>query len=233
VPVSPPSPAAGALGDDEGRVEAVPHVVQRGENFWTISRLYYGYGRYYKALWAANRRAVPAIDKLYVGQTIRIPPPEDLDPSLIEPSRERAPAGATASPTSGSAAAPAPSSTAPFRRASSRPGGGVGSARPAGEVEVALPTSDPFAPGGTGTDRTGEEGSAPRTALRPRRLVHKVLPHETLRSIARDALGNSRRADEIYELNADAIDDPHHLVAGQILMLPNDAKVGAEARRGR
>ena len=39
------------------RVEAVPHVVERGENFWTISRLLLRLGRYYRALWKANAQS--------------------------------------------------------------------------------------------------------------------------------------------------------------------------------
>ena len=35
------------------------HTVRSGENFWTISLLYYRSGRYCKALWAANKNAVP------------------------------------------------------------------------------------------------------------------------------------------------------------------------------
>jgi len=59
--------------------------VQTGENFWTISRLYYGSGRFYKALWAANQDQVSAPDRLFVGTTIKVPPPERLDRSRIDP----------------------------------------------------------------------------------------------------------------------------------------------------
>jgi nucleoid-associated protein YgaU len=157
---------------------------------------------------------VPEIDKLTVGTTIRIPPPEALDRRQIEPNR---PSAAGTSPTSGS--------TAPLRQASSRPGEGKGAKKP-GEIEVALPTSDPFA------RRRGEPGESDRgeSAVsrggQPRRPRYRVHSHETLRSIARDTLGDSHRADEIRELNADVIDDPNHLIPGQILELPDDAKVG-------
>jgi general secretion pathway protein D len=67
------------------RVEPRRHVVQRGENFWTIARLYYGSGRYYKALWAANRGQIEAPDRLQVGMAVVIPARETLDPGLIEP----------------------------------------------------------------------------------------------------------------------------------------------------
>jgi nucleoid-associated protein YgaU len=78
VPAEPVDPKTDAI-------EPVTHVVQKGENFWTISRLYYGSGRFYKALWAANQDQVSAPDRLFVGTTIKVPPPERLDRSRIDP----------------------------------------------------------------------------------------------------------------------------------------------------
>lgn len=60
------------------------HAVRGGENFWTISLLYYRSSRYGKALWAANKNAVPAFDRLTAGDQIVIPPVDQLDPALIE-----------------------------------------------------------------------------------------------------------------------------------------------------
>jgi nucleoid-associated protein YgaU len=54
-----------------------------------------------------------------------------------------------------------------------------------------------------------------------------------LRSIARDTLGDARRADEILELNRGAIDDPAQLVVGQVLELPEDARTGIRRRSSR
>jgi nucleoid-associated protein YgaU len=78
IPVETATPKSDAI-------EPVTHVVQKGENFWTISRLYYGSGRFYKALWAANQDQVSAPDRLFVGTTIKVPPPERLDRSRIDP----------------------------------------------------------------------------------------------------------------------------------------------------
>ena len=61
------------------------HEVKSGENFWTISRTYYRSGRYYMALWAANKDKVPAPDKLKVGAKIMIPRADQLDPTLVQP----------------------------------------------------------------------------------------------------------------------------------------------------
>ena len=60
------------------------HTVRSGENFRTISLLYYRSSRYCKALWAANKNAVPDFDRLAVGDKILIPRVDQLDPALIE-----------------------------------------------------------------------------------------------------------------------------------------------------
>ena len=78
-----PRPSEDLAAADQ--VEPVVHVVRPGENFWTISRLYYRSGRFYRALHAANQRQVPNIRELYVGTVLRVPPPEALDRSLIDP----------------------------------------------------------------------------------------------------------------------------------------------------
>jgi nucleoid-associated protein YgaU len=61
-------------------------------------------------------------------------------------------------------------------------------------------------------------------SLRP---VYKVRRNDSLRSIARDVLGDYHRADELYELNRDVIKDPSQLVVGQLLELPDDAKTAS------
>jgi nucleoid-associated protein YgaU len=224
---APITAAARSRPVESDTVEPVSHVVQRGENFWTISRQYYGWGRFWKALWAANRATVPAPEQLYVGQTIRIPPPEDLDRSLVEPERPaRATSTASATPTLRKASRPAAQS-APVAAASKK-----------GEVAVELPTSDPFARQpveDTPKPVAGEaDDDAPAPTPARQRIRYKVKPYETLRSIARDTLGDPRRADEILDLNSKNIDDPVHLTPGQVIALPSDAEVSfAPSRPGR
>jgi len=61
------------------------HTVRGGENLRTISLLYYRSDRYWKALWAANKDAVPEFDRpLDVGTKLIIPRVDHLDPTLIE-----------------------------------------------------------------------------------------------------------------------------------------------------
>ena len=92
-----------------------------------------------------------------------------------------------------------------------------------------------------GDDDAIAEEPAARTATRARtadstsgkRSVYKIRPYDTLRSIARDMLGDSHRASEILDLNRDLIDDPSHLIVGQVIELPDDARpsVRRSARR--
>lgn len=82
---APGSTGVGSQGIAGATIEPVAHVVRRGENFWTIARHYYGSGRYYRALWRANREQVPEIEELYIGSSIIVPAPEDLDRAYIDP----------------------------------------------------------------------------------------------------------------------------------------------------
>ena len=127
------------------------HTVRNGENFSTISLLYYRSARYGKALWAANKNAVPAFDGLKVGDKIIIPPVNRLDPALIE----EAPAPAEADPVTVPAAEPANPQDVP-----APPPAGVPS--PFGQKE----TKDPAV---KATGGIPAPVAWPRPALRPAR----------------------------------------------------------------
>ena len=241
------------------RVEATEHVVERGENYWIISRQYWGSGRYFAALWKANSANHPYIDVLHEGDVIVVPAIEDLNPDYILP------AGRTASPqweaslgitrragraskTGGgdteAALAPAPLRTrpasgrgdVPARRASrseyqddSEPSvttsGGDRSTAYKGRSASAAKVFDGDEAGDDQEVRTTarQRGSAAGGSSRP---IYRVRSHDTLRKIARDMLGDSRRADEILELNRGVIDDPGQLVVGQVIELPEDSRGG-------
>jgi nucleoid-associated protein YgaU len=190
-------PTAGATVADRG-IEPQPHVVRPGENFWSISQDYYHSGRFYYALWAANRARVPKIDELYVGTTILVPPVESLDRSLI-----------ISAPTA--AAAPA---RRPARPATRRDD-------PAGDRELWLDVGSPSAE--PGLIEPAASPAPSRTSPRRRRPTYVVQPRDTLRSIARKTLGDAHRADEIRRLNLDLIDDPADVPVGARLRLPDDA----------
>jgi len=184
---------------ERDRVEPILHTVASGENFWTISRLYYRSGRYYKALHSANRKLVPKIGELYVGTTIKVPPVEDLDPTLSEaPSRSTSGTVSTARSTEAKSSA--------TRKGRS-------------EVELSLPAVK--------AARVQDQLSDVEEPSKP---TYKVRPHDTLRSIARDTLGDPRRYREILEINRNLIDDTTHLTTGQTLTLPDDATVGRRIR---
>jgi nucleoid-associated protein YgaU len=237
-------------GPESARVESVPHLVERGENYWTISRLYYDSGRYYRALWKANSDKYPDINVLHVGDTIMIPPVEDLDPAYILGSRSRATlaaAGTERRPQGreNELGEDPPSSTSRTRRATGSATGIPSRLASRTDSVLDLPQTDGAFRRERAPDRDDRRGDLAanvddrdsdvpetRTAARPRRSdtasprrpVYKVRPYDTLRSIARDTLDDARRAGEILELNDAVISDPNHLVVGQILELPEDAR---------
>ncbi len=94
------------------------HTVRNGENFWTIALLYYRSSRYGKALWAANKDAVPELDQLKVGDKIIIPPVNQLDPALID----KAPAPGAPAPDAEPAGQPATAPPAPAPPPAGLPG---------------------------------------------------------------------------------------------------------------
>jgi nucleoid-associated protein YgaU len=244
---------ASRAGGRPSRVESTPHVVAHGENFWTISRLYYGSGRYYRALWKANSRDYPNIEEIHVNDVILIPAIEDLDPASIEQPLRRRVAGRDEGSTrdvAGGTEVPKPSSRGtpdsfPTTRTAHRSDASQGGPERRSErVDAALELPVAAADSGPSGDGRGpgEEGSGgPRSRLtaRPRgeapadRPVYKVRRYDTLRSIARDVLGDPRRADELYEINRVVIADPTRLVAGQLLELPEDADTRRLTARDR
>jgi nucleoid-associated protein YgaU len=192
---------AGAPGP-RSAVQPVRHVVQRGENFWTIARLYYGSGRFYKALWKANQSVAAMPEDLYVGAVIQIPDLSQLDPRYIDP------------PSGGSRSVVQPRAQAepPRRDPATLQASAPVDLEPASDTIVMLPES-----------RTGKP--AAETRLAPARPVaaertYVVRAHDTPRSIARDQLGDPRRAGEIIQLNAQALRGLEALEPGMELLLP-------------
>ena len=209
LPPAGPAPAGRPPLANEAQatpIDPVRHRVRSGENFWTISQLYYGSGRYYKALWEANRDRVPEIDKLYVDSTVRIPPPEALDRALVDVS------GAGES-------SPASSSTTRRRSVASSRG-----SSPSSSIELALPVGNP-----NDVVRTAVTDAEPVPAI-PGRPTYVVQQHETLRSIADRTLGDPYREAEILELNRESIRDPRRLDPGLRLVLPDDANLSRVRR---
>jgi nucleoid-associated protein YgaU len=156
------------------------HVVQRGENFWSIARTYYGSGSAYLALWYANRERVNSPEALAVGTSLRIPPMDELDRSMIE----------------------AVSTVAP------------NNARP---KSAAAPAQPILSVGG----RTDRNAIKP---VDPSQRYHVVGASETLRSIARDELGDSSRELEIRRMNRDLLGESDRPQVGMRLRLPDETR---------
>jgi len=68
-------------------------------------------------------------------------------------------------------------------------------------------------------ERPATDASSPEGGF----AIHVVQPHETLRGIACDRLGDPRRFQEIAELNRDLLTDGR-LSPGMRLLLPHDAR---------
>lgn len=197
-----------------GGIEPIVHVVKRGENFWTIARYHYGDGRLYKALWYANREQVKAPEDLYIGTAVRVPAVEDLNRALIEPAK-------TAKASSGRQLASIPDEVPDLdpraEKTSNATGAGV----------VMLPVADPTKRNAEEIRRPATSSSRGKKSLEPAVRSRTVKKHETLRSIARDELGDPNREREIWSLNKDEFADqdaPYRLKAGMVLKLPDDTR---------
>jgi nucleoid-associated protein YgaU len=195
-------------------IAPIKHTVQSGENFWTISRDYYGSGRYYVALWAANASRIGKIDQLHVGDVVAIPSTENLDPSLIENTkvaRTRRSADSDSEPAQVARSRDA-RTVRTRNEIESVPVGGEPGQKPVRRPVVESLDSD-----------SKEIVSQPigETSSTARYVRHRVKPGETLRTIAADRLGNARRADEIVELNSDILENVRTpLEPDMVLFLP-------------
>jgi nucleoid-associated protein YgaU len=65
--------------------------------------------------------------------------------------------------------------------------------------------------------------AAPQSAVQPVPAAYKVMPGQSLWSIADDVLGNGNRYREILDLNPTLRGDPARLVPGQELVVPASA----------
>ncbi len=58
---------------DESRVEEEIYTIKSGDNLSKIAKKFYGDANKYMTIFEANREVIKNPDKIYVGQTIRIP----------------------------------------------------------------------------------------------------------------------------------------------------------------
>ena len=185
-------------------INPVVHVVRRGENFWTISRYHYASGRYYKALWYANRDKAKTPAELYIGTVLRIPSIDDLDASRIEPATTTRVAGRASE--DGSRRDPRTERTS----------------RDDDDRLVMLPVGKPSAEGSIPPEAAD---LVPRSrSLEPSYRWYTVRPHETPRSIAREELGDSSRETELLRLNPDESEDGSlRIRTGMKIKIPDDS----------
>jgi nucleoid-associated protein YgaU len=112
--------------------------------------------------------------------------------------------------------------------------GGLGELERLLPVAPAVPAQNLAQPGPVETEqapasfplRVPVAGRAPESSAPTQAggyAVHVVRRHETLRSIARDRLGNPHRTGEIIELNRELLGPAGQPTVGQRLILPEDA----------
>ncbi|MEZ6235000.1 MAG: LysM domain-containing protein [Phycisphaerales bacterium] len=101
---------------------------------------------------------------------------------------------------------------------------GTASATPAA-TPAATPTATPSTPPANTRPQTQTQAQPTPQPQRPaqpdRSRTYTVARGDTLGDISMSQLGTSRRWREIYELNRDRIDDPNHVPAGTVLVLPS------------
>lgn len=62
-----------AVDDNAGGTDPVFHTVEKGESLWKIAKATLGDGNRYNEIFEANRPMLSDPDKIYPGQTLRIP----------------------------------------------------------------------------------------------------------------------------------------------------------------
>jgi len=213
------------------------HSVGPGETFASIAELYYGSTRFAKALWWVNRGKFKRPEELQVGDLVLVPAAAELEtpPRGDEGSTwARVPARRAASelllPMGSSPATSRPhdeSSGFAATEADKRTSLGSGSGSGSGEYGAKTTRGNREEATSYGPNSAARDADGTRRRNPP---VHVVRPKETLRSIARDRLGDSRRADEIAALNQDRLVETGVLAPGQRLLLPSDASPVRESR---
>ncbi len=177
------------------------HTVAPGETFESIAWLYYGSESHGQALWQFNRNRIARPDHLRVGDRLVVPPVTELNSARVH----RQLLASSSSPYHMNPVESAPD------RLPAAPGGWVEQSRGHNPVAVA-------------NDAARTAPRATRPGHRSESRIHVVRRYETLRSIARDRLGDARRANEILELNRDRLNRGDSLTPGLVLFLPNDAR---------
>ena len=181
------------------RVVAGPrrHTIATGDTFASIARSYYGSDRLAEPLREFNRGRIGR-GGLRPGDLLVIPPREEL-------------------PSVGGWVVQAPARPA-FKRVTAD---AVAETTPSRPVRRGLAAS---ASGPIDPAEFRPASATERPRARTRAVYHVVGPDETPRSIARDRLGDARRADEIVNLNHGLLAAEGRWRPGLRILLPPDAQ---------
>ncbi len=187
------------------------HIVQSGDSFASIARMFFGHQRYARYLMEANP-TVHDSGALPIGTVILVPPDPDDASSVRPQAGQGAPLAAWPPvPDERVAKKSGKRSKRGSRAGENKPRGATGSL-PAREV------SDDTG----GQAASGTHADSPATVNRVERRTYTVKPGDTFYGISRNVLGNASRWKELLELNSELVaGEPRNLRPGQELVLPD------------
>ena len=259
VPAARPAPAADPLLPQRVDIAADTrtHLVEGGENFWSISKSKYGSPRYFAALAEWNRSVVPDANALRPGTRIELPPADVLEPLVrtatvaaastpvpieVPPAARRDATHVLRSGETYWSISKAHYGTVRYFAAlaewNRRTLGDASKLRPGATIELpAAAKLDPLLKSpafpadvaGSGLPNA-DEGAAGYFETADGQPRYRVGPSDTLTGIAQSTLGRASRWRQIYAMNRDRLRSPDVLPRDAVLSLPADAVRVASAR---
>jgi len=171
------------------------HTVQPGESLSKIAARYYGRATPARitAIFDANRKTLPSIDRVRAGNKLDIPALDDMETIAFEPVSNFPAADVVAS--------------------RSRPRESV--------VRIPIPVDDTFAKSTLAANTAREHASPePAAPTRPDFRWYEVRDKDTLSGIAQRELGNEKKFLDIAKLNRDIIRNKNVIKPGLKIRLP-------------
>lgn len=200
-PVATPGPTR-SIGTPEYRL----YTVKEGDTLWSISSRLLGDGSRHKDLAEYNKGRLNSDGGLRVGASLKIPAALMTDTRLAERSTEPTSTPKMEPPSKPGEGKAIKGAPAPVRRQTPAP--------VLATKEASAPAPNAKGPVATRASDKEQKGASGKPSS------YTVKAGDTLGKIAAKTLGSSRRADELAEYNASALDDEDTLHVGMVLKIP-------------
>jgi nucleoid-associated protein YgaU len=233
-----PSAAVETEASDDLPPGAGRHVVERGDDLWSLAARLLGDGSRWREVAALNPVSLADPTRALVpGEVLLVPAGTDaptVGPDVSLSGEKSAPASPEQAGSAGSAADVDGTPRGDLARVATL-GDEARARTPADEVARAgTPgegVSRPATPGGAVADAIGDAADEVRTAIdsSPERV--RVVRGDTLSGLALTHLGSASQWPAIQRANADRIDDPDHIEVGWRLVLPDAGRTLAVRER--